>query len=343
MHITIVTGDKIPSIKYGGVQRVVWCLGKELHKRGHKVTFIAGKGSYCPFAEVVEINPDKDLKEQIPTNADIVHFNIPVPEGFTRPHLLTIHGNGIPQNADKNLVFVSQNQANRFGSQSFVYNGLDWDEYGQVDLTLSRKRFHFLGKAAWKVKNLRGAIAVTKQIPGGELDVLGGHRLNLKMGFRFTWSPRIHFHGMVDDRLKKIIMQQSKSAVFLMPGLLFGFMFVAAIKFRKSPFDLSTSHHAHQEMVMGITTEMSGANLAIINLGEYYEMVLMLGLFFLFFANKNWQSWIVAAVLCLVIFLLETLWDNVSARLKWKKVLYGCWTVTFVAGGVNLLILMLTH
>ncbi len=214
MHITIVTGDKIPSIKYGGVQRVVWCLGKELHKRGHKVTFIAGKGSYCPFAEVVEINPDKDLKEQIPTNADIVHFNIPVPEGFTRPHLLTIHGNGIPQNADKNLVFVSQNQANRFGSQSFVYNGLDWDEYGQVDLTLSRKRFHFLGKAAWKVKNLRGAIAVTKQIPGGELDVLGGHRLNLKMGFRFTWSPRIHFHGMVDDRLKKIIMQQSKGLIF---------------------------------------------------------------------------------------------------------------------------------
>lgn len=214
MHITIVTGDKIPSIKYGGVQRVVWCLGKELHKRGHKVTFIAGKGSYCPFAEVVEINPDKDLKEQIPTNADIVHFNIPVPEGFTRPHLLTIHGNGIPQNADKNLVFVSQNQANRFGSQSFVYNGLDWDEYGQVDLTLPRKRFHFLGKAAWKVKNLRGAIAVTKQIPGGELEVLGGHRLNLKMGFRFTWSPRIHFHGMVDDRLKKIIMQQSKGLIF---------------------------------------------------------------------------------------------------------------------------------
>lgn len=214
MHITIVTGDKIPSIKYGGVQRVVWCLGKELYKRGHKVTFIAGKGSYCPFAEVVEINPDKDLKEQIPTNADIVHFNIPVPEGFTRPHLLTIHGNGIPKNADKNLVFVSQNQANRFGSQSFVYNGLDWDEYGQVDLTLPRKRFHFLGKAAWKVKNLRGAIAVTKQIPGGELDVLGGHRLNLKMGFRFTWSPRIHFHGMVDDRLKKIIMQQSKGLIF---------------------------------------------------------------------------------------------------------------------------------
>ena len=140
-----------------------------------------------------------------------------------------------------------------------------------------------------------------------------------------------------------VIIQSPTSAAFLMPGLLFGFMFIAAIKLRKSPFDLSTSHHAHQEMVMGITTEMSGANLAIINLGEYYEMILMMGLFFLFFANGHWQSWIVAAVLCLVIFFLEVLWDNVSARLKWKTVLYGCWTVTFIAGGVNLLILMLTH
>ncbi|UVV58958.1 hypothetical protein NXY28_23975 [Bacteroides thetaiotaomicron] len=45
MNITIVLGDKIPSIKYGGTQRVMWYLGKELNKRGHKVTFIAGKGS----------------------------------------------------------------------------------------------------------------------------------------------------------------------------------------------------------------------------------------------------------------------------------------------------------
>ena len=50
-------------------------------------------------------------------------------------------------------------------------------------------------------------------------------------------------------------------------------MFTAAIKFRKSPFDLSTSHHAHQEMVKGLTTEMSGTTLAIMNIAEYYEMV----------------------------------------------------------------------
>lgn len=137
------------------------------------------------------------------------------------------------------------------------------------------------------------------------------------------------------------IIQAPVSAVLWMPGLLVGFMFTAAIKFRKSPFDLSTSHHAHQEMVKGITTEMSGTTLAIMNIAEYYEMILLLGIFCLFFINSNPWSWLIAIVICAVIFFMEILWDNVSARLKWKTVLYGCWVVTLVAGGINILILML--
>ena len=137
------------------------------------------------------------------------------------------------------------------------------------------------------------------------------------------------------------IINADISAVVWMPGLLIGFMFTAAIKFRKSPFDLSTSHHAHQEMVKGLTTEMSGTTLAIMNIAEYYEMVLLLGIFCLFFINSTWWSWIVAVVICLVIFFMETLWDNISARVKWKTLLYSCWVVTLVAGGVNILILML--
>ena len=137
------------------------------------------------------------------------------------------------------------------------------------------------------------------------------------------------------------IIRADMSAVLWMPGLLVGFMFTAAIKFRKSPFDLSTSHHAHQEMVKGLTTEMSGTTLAIMNIAEYYEMVLLLGIFCIFFINSTWWSWIVAILICAVIFFLETLWDNISARVKWKTLLYSCWVVTLVAGGVNILILML--
>ena len=120
------------------------------------------------------------------------------------------------------------------------------------------------------------------------------------------------------------IIRADTSAVLWMPGLLIGFMFTAAIKFRKSPFDLSTSHHAHQEMVKGLTT-----------------VVLLFGIFSLFFINSTWWSWIVAILICGVIFFMETLWDNISARVKWKTLLCSCWVVTLVAGGVNILILML--
>ena len=139
------------------------------------------------------------------------------------------------------------------------------------------------------------------------------------------------------------IVHASSSAVWLMPGMFLGFIFTAAVKFRKSPFDLSTSHHAHQEMVKGLTTEMSGPTLAIMNIAEYYEMILILGIFGLFIVNENWWSWPLAVLVCLVIFFLEVLWDNASARVKWDLLLKGCWTVTLLAGGLNLLILMLVR
>ena len=137
------------------------------------------------------------------------------------------------------------------------------------------------------------------------------------------------------------IIQMPVSPILMLPGVLVGFFFITAIKLRKSPFDLSTSHHAHQEMVKGITTEMAGPTLAIMNIAEYYEMILMLGVMALFFLNSSWWSWPAAIAACLLLFFLETLWDNVSARVKWKTLLKSCWIVTLLAGGLNILILML--
>ena len=137
------------------------------------------------------------------------------------------------------------------------------------------------------------------------------------------------------------IIRQPVSAVVTMPGFLLGLMFVMAIKLRKSPFDLSTSHHAHQEFVKAATTEMAGPTFAIMNIAEYYEIVLMLGLVALFFINSSWYSWPLAILACLFVFFLETLWDNVSARVKWNTMLDNCWVVTLLTGGLNGLILML--
>ncbi len=137
------------------------------------------------------------------------------------------------------------------------------------------------------------------------------------------------------------IVRQPVSAVVTMPGFLLGLMFIMAIKLRKSPFDLSTSHHAHQEIVKGLTTEMAGPTLAMMNIAEYYEMTLMLGLVALFFVNENPISWPLALVACLAVYVLELVWDNVSARVKWRTLLDGCWVVTLLTGGLNGLILML--
>lgn len=39
MRILIVHNSVIPAHKYGGTERVIWYLGKELVKQGHKVRF----------------------------------------------------------------------------------------------------------------------------------------------------------------------------------------------------------------------------------------------------------------------------------------------------------------
>ena len=53
-----------------------------------------------------------------------------------------------------------------------------------------------------------------------------------------------------------------------LPLVFLALLLVLTIKMRKSPFDISTSHHAHQELVKGVTTEYSGPYLALIEIGH---------------------------------------------------------------------------
>ena len=125
--------------------------------------------------------------------------------------------------------------------------------------------------------------------------------------------------------------------VFTLPGVFLGFLFILEIKFRKSPFDLSCSHHAHQELVRGITTEFSGRALAMIEIAHWYESVFLLGWVFLFFASMPWLG----VAVSLLVFLLVILVDNVFARLKWQTALRSAWAVALVLGFGNILVLSL--
>ena len=213
MHICIVYHKIIPVTKYGGIQRIVWWLGKELVRRGHRVTYLVGAGSTCPFAEVLSYDPDRGLNEQIPETADVVHLYVPPNEPLTKPYLIHMESNTRQAEHDINTVFVSRQHAARHGSTCFVYNGLDPEDYTKPNLAAKRDYLHFLAKAAWRVKNVRGAIKIAQQ-SNNRLHVLGGTRLNFHMGFRFTIDPRICFHGMVGGAKKDALLNGSKGLLF---------------------------------------------------------------------------------------------------------------------------------
>lgn len=114
-------------------------------------------------------------------------------------------------------------------------------------------------------------------------------------------------------------------------------LFVMTIKMRKSPFDFSASHHAHQELIKGLTTEFSGPQLAIIELTHWYELVLLFGLISLFFAKPFWVGILIAAAS----FFMEIVIDNISARMTWKWMLKAVWLLGIGAAMTNIIWLYL--
>ncbi len=136
------------------------------------------------------------------------------------------------------------------------------------------------------------------------------------------------FH--VDD-----IARHPTLLVMALPGVFLGFLYTLEIKFRKSPFDLSSSHHAHQELVRGLTTEFSGRGLAMVEIAHWYENVFLLGWIYLFFA----ASPVLGVAVALLSFLFVILVDNVFARLKWQAALRSAWGVAVVLGFGNIIVL----
>lgn len=126
----------------------------------------------------------------------------------------------------------------------------------------------------------------------------------------------------------------AKNIIYYLPGVFIGFLFILTIKLRKSPFDLSTSHHGHQEIVKGLTTEFSGPALACIEIAHWYENIILLSLIYLFFATKPFVG--VAAVI--IAYLLELVIDNTYARLSWKVMFKYSWIIAATLVSINLIV-----
>ncbi len=136
------------------------------------------------------------------------------------------------------------------------------------------------------------------------------------------------------------IMATPKMPVIYLCGIFVGFVFILTIKLRKAPFDLSMSHHAHQELVGGLKTEFSGSTLALVEAAHWYENVFLFGMVFLFFSNGEISGIITGVVVALAAYFLEILIGNSFARMKWQVALNSSWLVALVLGGANLFALI---
>jgi ech hydrogenase subunit B len=116
------------------------------------------------------------------------------------------------------------------------------------------------------------------------------------------------------------------------PLIFIAMIFVLNIKLKKSPFDYSTSHHAHQELVKGMLTEYSGPGFAIIEIAHFYEYVFLTGLIFMFWAVNPVIGFIIATVA----FLLVIVVDNITARVYWQWMLKLSWTLLLAISLINI-------
>lgn len=129
------------------------------------------------------------------------------------------------------------------------------------------------------------------------------------------------------------IFQHEKPLLFSLPLVFLSFLFILTIKLRKSPFDFATSHHGHQELIKGLTTEFSGTQLALIEVTHWIDLVLFMGLISLFFAQPIW----VGILIALVCYFIEILVDNVSARMTWQWMVKTTWVAGIGIALVNII------
>jgi len=205
MKIAFRHSSVIPVRTYGGTERVLYWLMKELVKMGHEVTLLGPRGCDVTDIGVRYLEYDAKIDHD---KFDVIHFFEPVAE-FPKniPALVTIHGNGKPgETFHNNAVFLSRKHAQNHNATCYVYNGLDLDSYPFQPLkSRSWNDFCFLAKAKWKVKNLKDCIRACKK-----------NKKNITVAGGRTWSlsKYVRSLGMVTDKEKLELLRKSDALLF---------------------------------------------------------------------------------------------------------------------------------
>lgn len=200
----------LPVVKYGGIERILFWHMRELAKRGHDVVFFGKKGSdverYGIEFHETPIHME-EVEELIPKDADLLHltFNY-TPKKREIPTLINIQGNGQPgEMFPFNTVFVSGKHAKNHGSDVFIYNAVDLEEYPYIDKPYRLDDLMFLAKGSWSVKNLKQCVWLAKK-SRKKLHIAGGRTL---LPSRYVCS-----YGMVGGDEKLDILNKTDALLF---------------------------------------------------------------------------------------------------------------------------------
>ena len=136
-----------------------------------------------------------------------------------------------------------------------------------------------------------------------------------------------------DSFLASSVMSMPKPMLWSMPLLFLAFLCAVAIKLNKSPFDVSTSHHAHQEIVKGITIEYAGPYLGIIEIAHFYETAILFFIIMMFWQTNLYIGFGLETLAFLAILIL----DNTFSRLTTTWMLKYMWSIPLFLSIANII------
>lgn len=205
MKITQISHYKLPVKNYGGIQRIIEWLSKALVQLGHTVYLVSQKGTDIPGTILIPTPKNvTDYTPYIPHDTDVVHYHSTPLVFPDKPFLVTIHGNGKPDEKFlPNTVFLSRNHAARHDSNRYVYNGIDPNEFIYKDN--KDDYILFLSKVSRSIKGVDTAVELAKKL-NFKLIIAGGRRLNFRKNIKYV--------GEVDGRDKAILLAGAKALLF---------------------------------------------------------------------------------------------------------------------------------
>jgi len=217
MKVAFYFDRPLPVFEYGGTERILFWHMCELVRQGIEVFLLGHPKSQVREYGIqlipLDLSRPHDFAHLLPAQIDLIHYSFNMKNTTHLPAIYTLHGNGQPgESFHENTVFVSQKHARNHGSDIFIYNALNFNEYPmprysaeELKSKLQWNRFLFLAKASWKVKNLKSCVTVCRQ-EKKHLDIIGGRYWGL--------SRYIHSHGILGGIKKMELMKRTHAHLF---------------------------------------------------------------------------------------------------------------------------------